>query len=261
MLERMTLARSGAPWRIAVTRDEPAERPLQAALEAAAFRPFACPVMIEAPAPEPARLAAVARDLGSYDWIICSSARGVRAVSDARGSNWPSGPRTAAVGAVTAAAMIAAGTYAPVVADTFNARALWARLKPLVAWPQQRVLIVTVAGGRRELVDAVRAEGATVDEIEAYAMVPRPAEDIRREWAHGRPDALILASPSSVRHLLDAIGRPALDRLKAIVPIGQTTAAAISAAGLRGDPPGQATFTAVVERLIALRAAEHPRLA
>lgn len=258
----MTLARSDAPpWRVAVTRDEPAERPLHAALEAAGFRPFPCPVMIEAPAPNRARLDAVARDLESYDWIICSSPRGVRALNAARGSPWPSRPRTAAVGSVTAAALIAAGTFAPVVADTFGAVALWTRLQPLEAWSEKRVLIVTVAGGRRELVDAIRGEGGTVDEVEAYAMVPRPPEDVRHDWALGRADALILASPSSVKHLLAAIGRPALDRLKAIVPIGHTTAAAIAAAGLHGDPPRQATFTAVVERLIALRTAEAHRIA
>ncbi|MEO7135594.1 MAG: uroporphyrinogen-III synthase, partial [Vicinamibacterales bacterium] len=78
-------------WRVAVTHDD-IDRSVYAALERAAFVAVLCPVMIEAAAPDQQRLDTVARHLHSYDMVICSSARSVRALIDARGSKWPSGP-------------------------------------------------------------------------------------------------------------------------------------------------------------------------
>src|SRR5829696_6312621 len=108
MLEAMSERLPG--WRVAVTRDEDADGPWQLALVEAGFEPIATPIAIEGPAPDSARVAAAARHLERYDWIICASARSVRAMTDARaGTPWPSDPRTAAVGPITAAAMRAAG--------------------------------------------------------------------------------------------------------------------------------------------------------
>ena len=102
---------------------------MYAALERAAFVAVSCPVMIEAAAPDQQRLETAARQLHSYDMVICSSARSVRALVAARGSKWPSGPRVAAVGSVTATALVEAGAVDPLVAETFTARALWEKLQ------------------------------------------------------------------------------------------------------------------------------------
>ena len=250
----MSDARSAVPhWRVAVTHDD-IDRSVHAALERAAFVAVSCPVMIEAAAPDRQRLEAAAHKLAGYDMVICSSARSVRALVAARGSKWPSGPRVAAVGSVTASALVEAGAVDPVVADTFTARALWEKLQTLGSWRGMDVLVATVEGGRRDLIDGLIAAGAKVTELEAYRMVPRPGGDIRKDWKQARPKALILGSAATAHSLIEAIGIGSIRALSATVPIGPSTAAALSEHGIAADPPGQATYPAVIAKLVSLRA-------
>jgi uroporphyrinogen III methyltransferase/synthase len=249
----MTKGRRETPqWRVAVTHDD-IDGSVPAALEAAGFIAVSCPVKIEGPAADQPRLETVARSLDSYDWVICSSVRGVRALSKARGTPWPMQTRAAAVGAVTAQAMVAAGARQPIYADSFNASALWEKLQRLASWHCRKVLVVTVAGGRRQLIDGMTAAGASVTEIEAYTMIVRGADDIRRDWQEARPDAVILGSASTARHLIDAIGVDTIAQLRAVVPIGPTTAAALAELRIQADPPRQATFASAIDTLTALR--------
>lgn len=240
---------SHARWRVAVTRDDKADDSVAAALQAAGFEAVSVPVLVEGPAPDPEQLIRVARDLESFDWVICASVRAVRAISAARGSRWPQQPRTAAVGLVTAAAMREAGAAEPIVADTFTAEALWKKLRSVDAWKGRRVLITTVAGGRRELIDGLRKSGAQVTEVEPYSMTPRDPETIRDEWEQEDPDAVILGSAETARHLIEAVGVEQLCDLAAVVPIGPTTARALRAWGIRADPPLRATYADAIERL------------
>jgi uroporphyrinogen-III synthase len=215
------------------------------------------PILIEGPAPDRERLVSIARELERYDWVICSSTRAVRALSSARGAAFPAAVRTAAVGPSTADALVRAGAVAPVVADVYNAEALWQHLRSVDAWHQRRVVVATVAGGRRELIDGLRRAGAEVTELEAYTMVPRSADAIRADWAAANPDALIAGSAAAAQHLIEAIGVDAIQELKAVVPIGPTTAAALRAAGIGATPAARATFASAYERLAALaRAAQ-----
>ncbi len=245
------MTQTARPWRVAVTRDEDANGPWHLALKEAGFEPVAMPIVVEGPPSDPARLDTSAKNLSDYDWIICASARSVRALSESRGSQFPEGPRSAAVGVVTAAAMRAAGAKDPIFADTAGARALWDRIRDEDTWPGRRVLIATVPGGRKELIDGLRAAGATVDAVDCYAMHARPGAEIKRDWDAAQPEAALLASPSTVLHLVDAVGVDALRKLKAIVPIGMTTAGALASVGIESLPPAQATFEAVVEELVA----------
>jgi uroporphyrinogen-III synthase len=238
--------------RVAVTRDDRGEDSVSAALEKAGFVAVPVPVLVEGPAPDAQQVRAIARELESFDWIICASARAVRAISRERGSPWPTQPRTAAVGPVTAEAMRAAGAADPIVAERFTAKALWEKFKPLDSWPHRRVLVTTVAGGRRDLIDGLRSEGADVTELEAYTMHPRGLDDIRHDWAAARPDAVIVGSAETARRLVDALGVATLESLKAIVPIGPTTAEVLSVMGINAEPPAQATFAAAVDKLQAL---------
>ena len=238
--------------RVAVTRDDKGEDSVSAAVEKAGFIAVSVPVLIEGPAPDARKLTTVARELESFDWIICASARAVRAISKERGAEWPKQPRTAAVGPVTAEAMRAAGAMNPIVADRFTAKALWEKFKPLDSWPRRRVLVTTVAGGRRDLIDGLRSAGADVTELEAYSMHPRALDDIRHDWTAAAPDAVIVGSAETARRLVDAVGIATLEDLKAIVPIGPTTAEVLSVMGINAEPPARATFADAVEKIKSL---------
>jgi uroporphyrinogen-III synthase len=242
----------GNRLRVAVTRHDNGEHMVAAALKKAGFVPVAIPVYIEGPAPDIQLVRRSARELESFDWIICASARAVRAISNARGSQWPRQPRTAAVGAVTADAIREMGASDPIVAERFTGAALWDKLKALDTWQNRRVLVTTVAGGRRDLIDGLHAKGANVTELEAYTMRPRSLDDIRHDWASLRPDAVILGSAESARRLVDALGIATLRDLKAIVPIGPTTAEVLSVMGINAEPPATATFAGAVEKLKSL---------
>lgn len=215
-------------WWVAVTHDD-IDGSVHAALESAGFLPVSCPVLQQGPAPDPKRLELEARRLESYDWVIGSSVRSVRTLAEARGSQWP--PRTRMLAAAPA----------------------WEKLKALDAWRDKKVLVATVAGGRRDLIDGLLAAGAKVTELETYLMLPRSASDIRANWADAHPDAVILGSAATATQLIDAIGVDALSELRGIVPIGPTTAAALRERGIAAPPPPQATFAAVIERLVTLR--------
>lgn len=215
-------------WWVAVTHDD-IDGSVHAALESAGFLPVSCPVLQQGPAPDPKRLELEARRLESYDWVIGSSVRSVRTLAEARGSQWP--PRTRMLAAAPA----------------------WEKLKALDAWRDKKVLVATVAGGRRDLIDGLLAAGAKVTELETYLMLPRSASDIRANWADAHPDAVILGSAATATQLIDAIGVDALSELRGIVPIGPTTAAALRERGIAATPPPQATFAAVIERLVTLR--------
>ena len=193
------------PWRVAVTRDEGTDGPLTRALEAERFAPVACPVLVEAPPADAAALAGAAARLDDYDWIVCASARAVRALAAARAHPWPPQVRTAAVGARTAAALRRHGASPPLVGDDAGADALWTQLRTADAWPGRRVLVATTPGGRRTLIEALTTAGAEVDAVETYRMEARPAAAIAADWAAAAPEAAVVASPRVAEAL---VGRP-----------------------------------------------------
>lgn len=242
-----------ARWHVAVTRevtsDDEGDAVVRRALEDAGFVAISCPVIAEGPPPDPGRLVTIARNLEHYDWVICASVRAVKALSAARGGPWPRTTRTGAVGSVTAAAMREAGAAEPVVGEAFSAKSLWDTLQSQDHWPGRRVLTPTVAGGRRELIDALRTAGADVTEVEAYAIRPRPADEVRRCWSESHVDAVIIGSASTARRLIDAVGVDALRGLQAIIAIGPTTQAALTELALPSRLPREATFLAAVEAL------------
>lgn len=255
----MLIQMASLSWRVAVTRDEDERGALTSALLAEGFQPVRCIVMEEAPPPDLAALTAVAAELHAFDWVICSSVRAVSALAGARTTAWPRGVRTAAVGARTAAALVSVGADPePVLGPSEGADALWAELAKM-EWANCRVLVPTVSGGRRVIGESLRRAGALVTEVEAYRMLPRPADRIRADWDAARPDAAVFGSPSAVTSLVAALGADALKALEAIVAIGPTTAAALAAAGVPGGLAAHADFREAARTLARRRDTASPR--
>jgi uroporphyrinogen-III synthase len=114
------------------------------------------------------------------------------------------------------------------------------------------VLLLTTPGGRTTLVEHLGAAGARVDVVEAYRMVPRDPAEIRRDWAAGGAEALVLASPRAALGLIEAIGGDALKRLRAVVVIGETTASALRPFGIACDVAPDAAFESVADTVARL---------
>jgi uroporphyrinogen-III synthase len=208
----VTTTETKRPTRICITR----------AIERAGW--YGCVVLEPHPPADPAALEAAATHLGVYDWLVCASPRAVSALRGRRGpAAWPVHLRTAAVGAATARALHEAGVAAPPVTGPGDgAASLWTRLVDATHWPEKRVLVLTTPGGLTVLADHLTTAGARVEVIEAYAMRPRAAAEIRHDWAIAHPDAVVVTSPRSAGVLVDAIGVSALVS-PWVVAIGDTT--------------------------------------
>ncbi|MBK5257676.1 MAG: uroporphyrinogen-III synthase [Vicinamibacteria bacterium] len=244
-----------ARWKVAVTRDEPPDGPMHEALRRHGFEPQSCPVLEERAPADPEALRKAAGALHEYDWLICASARSVRALRVARQAPWPRGLCTAAVGEATAEALVGAGADPPpIVASESGAQALCAHLLDIERWANRRVLVPGVEGGRRELVDGLAAAGAVIDEIEAYRMRVRPDQHIKHAWSEAASDAAVITSPSVGRALIAALGVPPFLNLRALVAIGATTAAALAEYGIHAETPKETGFEPAARRLAELRA-------
>jgi uroporphyrinogen III methyltransferase/synthase len=180
---------------------------------------------------EPADGGAALRDaggrLGTFDWVVCTSANAVTrlfaAVRDARAF----GPaRVAAVGSQTADALARHGVVADLVPERFVAEAL------LDAFPEGSgtVLLPRAEVARDVLPAGLRAKGWRVEVVDAYRTVPtRPTAD-ELEVAGGA-DAVMFSSSSTVQHFVAVAHRVP----PVVACIGPVTARAAEAAGLHVD--------------------------
>ena len=244
--------------RVAVTRDEAADGPLSAALTRHGLTAVACPVIFEVEAPDPEPLARAAAALERYDWLVAASARAVLALMRARGgARLPAGLRTAAVGERTAAALVAHGAVAPLVAPHAGAWTLIESLRAADAWPGRRALLPRALDGATDLAEALRRFGAEVDEVAAYRTIERPRDEIAAAFRTAAPDRVVIASPSAARALIGAIGAEALRRLEPVVAIGPTTAMALVALGVRAVVPERADFESVADLLAGMAPVEN----
>jgi len=242
------------PLRVAITRDEAADGPLAAALRLRGMEPVSCAVVAERAAPDPDALRRAAHQLVAYDWLVAASARAVAALMEARAREpLPPGLRTAAVGPGTAAALEAHGASAPLVPAVAGAAGLIEALRSADFWPRRRALLPRALMGGRELGEALRRFGASVDEVVAYCTVERPPDEVASAWSAAAPDAVVVASPSAARALVRAVGAEGLRRLEPVVAIGPTTAMALVALGVKAVVPPQADFEAVADLLSGSR--------
>jgi uroporphyrinogen III methyltransferase / synthase len=204
------------------------------------------------------------RHLADYDWIVLTSANGVRMLVtgmqrwgvDARALG---GTRIAAIGPETARALTDRLLMAPdVLASDHRAEGLVAALGSEVVGGR-RILLPRAAGSRSVLPEALRARGAIVDDVALYeATVPDGADvaDVRAALAEHGVDALTFTSSSTVRNFVALLGADAAELVAAsgarVACIGPVTAETAAGLGLRVEvQPTTFTVPALVEALVA----------
>jgi uroporphyrinogen-III synthase len=174
-----------------------------------------------------AGLRAAIDQVGTYDWLVVTSANGAERIADALGGReMPAGVSVAAVGPGTADALARLGVTAALVPERFVAEGL------LDAFPNPagagRVLLAQAGAARPVLADGLRAGGWHVDVAVAYRTerrAPAPALLARAR----RADAITFTSASTVESWLAVAG--AAGTPPNVVCIGPVTAAAAR----RGD--------------------------
>lgn len=174
---------------------------------------------------------AMLSSLGAYDWILCTSPNTVRFLCERLSAGGtlelPLGPRVAAIGAKTAAALQEAGARVDLIPREAHAEGLLAALPSSLEGA--RILLPRAREARELLPDALRARGAVVAIAVLYENVlpEGGAPDL------GEVDAYTFASGSAVENFF-ALYPDALPRLQRglVACIGPVTAEALRARGV-----------------------------
>ena len=226
--------------RILVTRAREEAGRLAALVAAQGGEAYEFPAIAVEALPDSQLLDQAVRELGSYQWVVFTSANGVRFFwdrlwvlgGDARAF---AGVKVAAIGPRTAETLGRFGLRADLVPEEFRAEAVLEDLRGLVA-PGQRILCPRAAQARDVLVQGLRAAGTHVEEVAAYRTVPGGADpgEVRDLLAQGKIDAVTFTSSSTVHNLVRALGEEARELLgrAVLAAIGPVTAQTLAEYGL-----------------------------
>ncbi len=256
---------------VAITRSIEDNRSLARRLERAGFSVLAIPLVeVLAPADAGRALRSVLADLVAYDWVVLTSANGVRSVTEARaGEPWPREVSVAAVGPATAAAARSAGMPVRLIPDVATASALVdtfppasppasASTGPPVSQPASdgdgevgerrgRVLAPLAELAGDTVTAGLGAKGWLVDRVDAYRTAADPGV-AKRSVAEA--DVATFFSPSAVDRWTDRFGvRPST-----AVCVGPSTATRAREAGFErivtADPHTEDGVVLALEGLV-----------
>ena len=221
---------------VVVTRDEERARPVATRLAAHGLHVVALPLTRTEPAtPQQwAAMVAQGQNADRYDWVVAPSANAaealVRAVTEGGGRLRG---RVMAIGPATAAALAAhrIDAVTPARADAVGAAdALLAVGAKSVWWPHADI-------GREDGIDRLRAGGVEVAAPVAYRTVSAGRDDpALAAGLAALPGAGVVCfyAPSHVAAFA-GVADLAVLAAKKVVAIGETTAAALAARGVRVD--------------------------
>ncbi len=221
--------------RIAVTRAGERGTPLASQLRAAGATVHEIPLTrIETLSGAP--LAEPLGRLLQYQWILLTSVNAVEHLADALATPAQREilrmKKLAVVGSATAAAVEQRGWQATVMPERFVAEALLDAMASRNDVEGSRVLYPSADGARDVLPAGLRALGATVDVVPVYRSAPDydGQAAVRRLAKGGELDLVVVAAPSAVDALLDAMPAEFARRLP-VACIGPVTAKAARVAG------------------------------
>jgi uroporphyrinogen III methyltransferase / synthase len=240
---------------VVVTRSREQASRLTLALAAAGARCLEVPTIEIVPPVDFAPLDAALQHLSRYDWIIFTSANGVRAFMDrvfrmgldvrALGR-----ARLAVIGPATAQALRDYGLVADVVPDTFQAEGLLAVLEPKLLGGT-RILLARAEQARDVLPDGLTDFGVKLDVVPVYRALPPaavPPEAVTL-LDSGQVDILTFTSSSTVHNFAGLIGKEHFQKLAAgatVASIGPITTATLKEYGVTPQiEPGAFTIPAL----------------
>jgi uroporphyrinogen III methyltransferase/synthase len=243
--------------RILTTRSLEQSRVWAEKLERAGAVPVVVPLLeFQAPA-DPVALRAALDAMADYDWVLFSSANGVRSTFEnlsamGRDARAFGRSRVGVVGPETASELATRGIRADRVADDFRGEGL---AKVLLAEAEgARALLLRAEVAPDVLPNTLREAGWTVDIVPAYrtAQPAGAAERLRTLLEVRKVDAVTFTSSSSVDNFCDALGddAPSLLSNAAVACIGPVTAQRSIERGLAVDVVApQSTTTGLLQAL------------
>jgi uroporphyrinogen III methyltransferase/synthase len=212
--------------RVLVTRPRPQAGALVDALQAEAAVPILLPTIAIRSADDLRPLDAAIARLADYAWLAFTSANGVEVFWDrlrALGTAVPARVRIAAVGTATARALGERGAAVDFVPDEFVGARLGETMPDVEG---RRVLLARTSLAREELVNALAARGALVDDVAVYDTIPEAPDPDGLAALERGVDVATFTSASTVRNFATLLGpraRPLLDGV-VVACIGPVTA-------------------------------------
>jgi len=206
--------------------------------------------------------------IGSYDWIVFTSANGVKFFDRRLGElgldvSLLNSINCCAIGPATAAALASAGASVTVTASDSRAEGAVAAIISHCGGPEKvtglRFLLPRAQIAREVLPTELRNLGAVVDSVDAYRTIKTKLDSqaITRLLEERRVDAITFTSPSTIEHFADLLLSPDLAGLLKgvfIGCIGPVTAQAARRLGLHSivqpeSHHGEALARAIIEAL------------
>jgi uroporphyrinogen III methyltransferase/synthase len=226
---------------VVVTRSREQASRLVGELAAAGARCLEVPTLEIAPPADFVPLDAALQHLSRYDWVIFTSANGVKAFMDrlfhmgldvrALGR-----ARLAVIGPATAQALRDYSLVADVVPDTFQAEGLLSVLTPRLLGGT-RILLARAAQARDVLPQGLTELGMKVDVVPVYRATPPAAvpPEAQAALAAGQVNILTFTSSATVHNFARLVGKERLLELAAravVASIGPITTATLKEYGI-----------------------------
>jgi uroporphyrinogen III methyltransferase/synthase len=246
---------------VVVTRSRDQASRLVDLLNAAGARCLEVPTIEIAPPTDFAPLDAALQHLSRYDWVIFTSANGVRAFMDrlfhmgldvrALGR-----ARLAVIGPATAQALKDYSLVADVVPDTFQAEGLLEVLGPRLLGGT-RILLARAEQARDVLPEGLTGLEAKLDVVPVYRALPPGSvpPEAAPLLESGQVDLLTFTSSSTVHNFAGLVGKAAFQKLAAraaVASIGPITSATLSEYGITPQiEPAAFTIPALAVAIIS----------
>ena len=244
--------------RIIVTRAKGQAEALSAKLRALGADVVELPTIEIRPAADYAPLDTAIAALSCYDWLIFTSANGVRFFLDRLDQSALDlrslGARICAIGPATRAAVEALHLKIDLMGKEYVAEGL---VEAFSAFDLtgKRILLPRAAVARDLVPVELTRRGALVDVVEAYrTVIPEEASVRAREIFEGtrRPDCITFTSSSTVQNFAAAAGADALTGVK-VASIGPVTSKTARSLGIEVAAEAQHfTIDGLVETLLGL---------
>lgn len=228
-----------AGLRIVVTRAETQNAEFARKLAALGAEVIEFPSISIRPPADPRPLEEAIARLDGYDWLIFTSANGVRFFLErlrAAGRSASSvRARVCAIGPATRRALEEQGVQVALTPREYVAESLVDAFagEPLAG---KRILLPRAAVARDVVPESLRARGALVDVVEAYrTVIPEDASRRAAEvFGRSKPDWITFTSSSTAKNFLAAAGRAALEGVR-VASIGPVTSATLREQGVEVD--------------------------
>lgn len=188
--------------RLLLLRPQQRGEQLRQQLAAAGWQVELAPLMQFAPGPDLAAVAPALAALAADDLLLVVSPAVVEVLMAANGQPWPCAATLVAVGQATAAALVAAGSSAPLVPQDARSEGLL-QLPCTLAGDGRRAVLLRGSSGRPLIAATLRQRGFVVEELACYRRLPLPPDSTTLErWQQQGFDTLVLTSCEALDILL-----------------------------------------------------------